>query len=138
MVKRCVAAGCSNAHSECVSLFKFPTDSILRRKLEKQVQRTRARWKAAEHSILCRDHFNEDCLDVHRALAFQFGMNKRRRLKPEAVPTIFHRLSTSQVCTSNTEERSLCKRVADVCPVDNERCSKRKRGAVVKRERLEV
>ena len=57
MVNRCVAAGCFNTHSDRVSLFKFPRDAVLRRKWEKQVQRTRAQWKATEHSILCSDYF---------------------------------------------------------------------------------
>ena len=90
MVNRCVAAGCCNTPSDRVSLLKFPSDGALRRKWEKQVQRTRAKWKATEHSFLCSDHFTEDCFEVDSALASQFGMKKRRRLKPGAIPTIFH------------------------------------------------
>lgn len=140
MVNRCVAAGCSNTSSDRVSLFKFPSDAVLRRKWEKQVQRTRAQWKATEHSFLCSDHFTEDCFEVDSALASQFGMKKRRRLRPGAVPTIFHRSSAAQVRTDEAaEERSSRKRTAEVCPmVDDEGPSKRKRGAVEKRERREV
>ena len=90
MVNRCVAAGCSNTPSYCVSLFKFPSNGVPRRKWEKQVQRTRDQWKATEHLFLCSDHFTEDCFEIDSALASQFEMNKRRRLKPGAVPTIFH------------------------------------------------
>ena len=32
MVNRCVAAGCSNTPSDRVSLFKFPSDGVLRHK----------------------------------------------------------------------------------------------------------
>ena len=72
-------------------------------------------------------------------LASQFGMNNMRRLKPGAVPTIFHPQSTSQVCTSAGEERSLWKRTAGACPTNgDEVSSKRKREAVEKRQRCEV
>ena len=38
MVSKCVATGCSNAPSDRVSLFKFPSDGVLRRRWEKEVQ----------------------------------------------------------------------------------------------------
>ena len=50
MVNRCVAAGCSNTPSDCVSLLKLSSDGIVRCIWEKQVQRTVAQWKATEHS----------------------------------------------------------------------------------------
>ena len=139
MVNRCVAAGCSNTPSDRVSLFKFPSDGVLRRKWEKQVQRTRAQWKATEHSFLCSDHFTEDCFEVDSALASQFGIKKRRRLKPGSVPTIFHRPSTAQVRASEAEERSSRKRTAGACPIvgDEGSSSKRKRGAAEKRGAVE-
>ena len=139
MVNKCVAAGCSNSHKDGVSLYKFPSDAILRRKWEKQVQRMWAQWKTTEHPSLCSDHFAEDCFEVDSTLASQFGLKKRKRLKPGAVPTIFHRPSTAQTSTSRAEERSSRKRTADACPlVGDEGPSKRKRGAVEKRERREV
>ena len=98
-------------------LFKFPSDGILRRKWEKQVQQTRAQWKATEHSFLCSDHFTEDCFEVDSALASQFGMKKRRWFKSGSVPTIFHRPSTAQVRGSEAEERSSRKRTAGACPI---------------------
>ena len=57
MGKKCVAAGCSNKHSDGVSLFLFPADENLRRQWTKQVQRTRACWKGpTENSCLCSNH----------------------------------------------------------------------------------
>ena len=91
MVNRCVAAGCSNTPSDRVSLFRFPKDKVLRNKWEKQVQRTRAKWKVTEHSYLCSEHFTEDSFEVDSEIASKFGLKKRRRLKSGAVPTIFHR-----------------------------------------------
>ena len=88
MVNRCVAAGCSNTPSKKVSLFKFPKDAGLRKKWGKQVQRTRAQWKATDHSFVCSEHFTDDSFEIDSALASQFGLKKRRRLKPESVPTM--------------------------------------------------
>ena len=85
-------------------------------------------------------HFAEDCFEVDSVFASQFGMKKRRRLKPGSVPTIFHQPSTTQVCTSEAEERLLCKRTAGACRFvgDEGSSSKIKRGAAEKRERREV
>ena len=121
-----------------MSLFKFPSDGVLRRKWEKQVQWTRTQWKATEHSYLCSDHFTEDCFEVDSALASQFGI-KKRRLKPGAVSTVFHRPSMFQEsAASKAEEGPSRKRTAGACPVVGESSLKRKRGAVEKRERHEV
>ena len=52
-------------------------------------------------------HFNtEDCLDVHSALAPQFGMKKRRQLRSGAIPTIFHRPSTAQGAAETGESQA--------------------------------
>ena len=49
-------------------------------------------------------------------LASQFGMKKMRRLKPGAVPTIFHRPSKAQVYTSEAEKKSSRKRTLVLVP----------------------
>ena len=72
-----------------------------------QVQQMQSQWKSTEFLFLCSDHFTEDCFKVNSALASQFEMKKGRRLKPGAVPTIFHRPFTTQ---AETEERSSHKR----------------------------
>ena len=89
-MNRCMTAGCSNTPSSRVSLCKFHSDPTLRRKLEKQVQQMQAQWKASEHSLLCSDHFTEDCFEVDSVLVSQFGIKKRRWLKPE----LFQQCST--------------------------------------------
>ena len=90
MVKRCVAAGCSNTHADGISLFSFPRDPSLRALWNKQVQRTRADWRdATDYSVLCSEHFTKDCFEQGSVMASQFGIQKRRRLKPDAVLTIF-------------------------------------------------
>ena len=92
MGKRCITAGCSNMNADGVSLFCFPQNQSLRQQWNKQVQRTHADWKdATEYFVLCSEHFTSDCFGEDSFMAAQFGLTKRKRLKPDVVPTIFHR-----------------------------------------------
>lgn len=136
MVNRCVATGCSNTPSDHVSMFKFPKDRVLRAQWEKQVQRTRAQWKATENSFLCSDHFTEDSFEVDSALASSFGIKKRRQLKPGAVPSIFKRLAVEPGVEA--QRRSPCKRAAVSTADASASTYKRRRSAVEKRERQAV
>ena len=88
MVKNCVAV----TYGHSVSLFKFPKDRALRQKWIRNVQKTIANWDGpSEHSVLCSQHFESSCFEVDSELAAQMGIQKRRRLKPDAVPTVFDR-----------------------------------------------
>ena len=133
MVNRCVAAGCSSTPSERISLHKFPADPKLREKWVKQVRRTRAQWTPTKHSVLCSEHFSEDSFEVDSAIAATFGISKKRRLKPDAVPTIFKRQSS--VGSGSEDQRVPRKRSADPLAATS---SKRARGAAEKRERIRV
>lgn len=133
MVNRCVAAGCSNTPSERISLHKFPADLKLREKWVKQVRRTRAQWTPTKHSVLCSEHFSEDSFEVDSAIAATFGISKKRRLKPDAVPTIFQRQSS--VGSASEGQLVPLKRPADPLATTS---SKRARGAAEKRERTRV
>ena len=95
MVSRCVAVGCSDTASDRICLFKFPKDPELRKQWEKQVQRTRAHWKATEHSHICSEHFTSDAFQLDSAIDATFGMNKKKTLKLGAVPTLFIRQSAA-------------------------------------------
>ena len=128
MVRRCVAAGCSNTPTSTINLFKFPKDPVLRAKWVRQVRRTRAQWAATEHSVLCSEHFTEDCFEVNAALAQSFGMSKRRRLKEGAIPTIFERRSAERASTSSKRP----------CDSDTPTSPKRPCRAVEKRDRSRV
>lgn len=130
MVNRCVAAGCSNTPSERISLHKFPADLKLREKWVKQVRRTRAQWTPTKYSVLCSEHFSEDSFEVDSAIAATFGISKKRRLKPNAVPTIFQRQSSA-----SKDQLVPRKRPADPLATTS---SKRARGAAEKRERMRV
>ena len=143
MVKRCVAAGCSNTHSQNVSLFQFPRDPVLRRQWVKQVQRTRAKWSASDHSVLCSEHFASDSFEPDFGLALGSGLSKRRRLKCDAVPTLFTKTSELRRMHSETTAdqptSSLGKRTAsEASAVDDSSSVKTKRSAYAKRERCRV
>ena len=131
MVRRCVAAGCSNTSTSTVNLFKFPKDPVLLAKWVRQVRRTRAQWEATEHSVLCSEHFTEDYFEVNAALAQSFGMSKRRRLKEGAIPTIFKRMSAKRASTSS-------KRSCNPWPDTPTAPPKRPYRAVEKRDRVMV
>lgn len=103
MVKRCVAAGCSNTNADGVSLFKFPKDEKLRAQWIKQVQRFRAEWTCTAYSVLCSEHFSEECFEPASKFAAEFGMKKPRRLKPDAIPSIFSRPSTTPTAGKKRE-----------------------------------
>ena len=101
MGKKCVVAGCSNKHSDGVSLFLFPADENLRRQWTKQVQRTRACWKGpTENSCLCSNHFTEDCFDPSSLTASRLGLKRKLLLKPNAIPTVFIRSLVSSKSSS--------------------------------------
>ncbi|XP_043919060.1 zinc finger protein 345-like isoform X2 [Protopterus annectens] len=93
MVQRCVAYGCSNTHSESVSLHKFPADPVLRGLWNAAVGKNRADWLYAKNSSrLCSAHFTVDSFDTKYTMMKELGMDIGRmcpRLKPDAVPTIF-------------------------------------------------
>ena len=147
MVKRCVAAGCSNTYKEDVSMFHFPKESVLRCKWVKQVQRTRAQWPGpSEHSVLCSDHFDASCFEVDSELASRMGIQKRIRLKADAIPTVFERPSDvysapslySQTSVAGPSTRLSRKRTSSSDSHTDVVSSKAKRKAFENRERSRV
>lgn len=144
MPKRCVAAGCSNTNKDGVSLFLFPRDQVLLGQWTKQVCRTRAKWNPTKYSVLCSKHFTADCFEEDSSIAASFGMEKRKRLKVDAVPTLFERPSTGEECGSSVSATR--KRKAPVAAVtesvwvgsSQHAKVKRSRSAYEKRERSRV
>jgi transposase len=85
-----VAANCSNTNKEGVSLHKFPTDETRKKLWKKQVQRPRANCSGhSTTSVICSEHFTDGSFDESSGLQMAKGFTKRRKLKPDAVPTIF-------------------------------------------------
>ena len=91
MPRRCVAAGCSTASGEGYSLHEFPSDDRVRAKWTKAIKLHRSGWKGpTKGTFLCAKHFEANCF-VTEGLRFRdvFGMPAKKRLKPDAIPTIF-------------------------------------------------
>ena len=95
MPNHCVAYGCINSSSnKGISIFHFPKDGSLRKKWTEQVKRTRAEWKGPTvNSVLCSDHFTQDCFEVKNKMHKSFGFETTAKLK-DAVPTTFKRKLT--------------------------------------------
>ena len=69
------------------------------------MQRTRANWQGpSDYSVLCSDHFTNDCFEEDTTIAARFGIGKRRRLKPNAIPTVFHRQASTQVLQGSNDK----------------------------------
>ena len=109
MVWRCVAAGCSLTHKDGASF--FPKDPTLRNKWADQVKRTRAKWKASNHSVLCSKHFADHCFHQDSKLSESVGLGKRKALlKSDVIPTLFDKPVTLKRKSPAFETRVLKKR----------------------------
>ena len=94
MPKRCIAAGCSTSSEEGYSLHAFPRDESIRKKWITAVKRQRSNWNGpTAYSVLCSKHFEADCYALEGSrYRDAVGIPAKKRLKPDAVPTIFPKL----------------------------------------------
>jgi len=125
-----------------ISFFMFPSDPVLKERWIRQVQRTCDQWSGpSQHSVLCARHFTEDCFEPDSAIAATMGLTKRRRLKPDAVPTVFERQAPLHSRPSSSGARSSRKR-ATTTPgttgIGSGTQVKKSRQAYEKRERSRV
>ena len=110
MPKHCIAARCDSVGRKGYSLHKFNQDETIRKKWIKAVKQQRSNWDGpSPHSLLCSRHFAEDCF-VTEGVRFrdEMGMPTAKRLKPDAVPTIFPR-SIDYVEPSSSSKTSVHK-----------------------------
>ena len=93
MPRRCIAAGCSTAGGEGYSLHSFPRDEGMRAKWVRAVKRQRSNWDGpTAGSLLCSKHFEPHCFATEGSrFRDAVGIPAKKRLKPDAVPTIFPR-----------------------------------------------
>ena len=102
MGKHC---GCSNTHHDSVSLFHFPWDPLLQLQWTRQIQWTRDGCKGpSDYSVVFSEHFTSDCFEKDSAMAAKFGVEKRKCLKPNAVPTVFLRVSSRRTPNSSSRQ----------------------------------
>ncbi len=71
-----IAAGCSSTYSGGVRLFTYPKDLVMIAEWVRQVQRTRAQLKPSS-SVLCSNHFTDDCFDP--GFAAHFGIKYAKK-----------------------------------------------------------
>jgi len=93
MPRRCVATGCDTVSRKGYSFHKFPKDEALRRRWVGAVKWQRSNWDGlSSDSQLCSKHFREDCF-ITEGVWFceEMGIPTVKRLKPDAIPTIFAR-----------------------------------------------
>ena len=104
MPNRCVAYGCGNTTSvQGITTYYFPNNARLRQEWVAQVRRTRDKWTGPSgHSVLCNNHFSQDCFEESFEIGKSFGITGRRRqLKDNAIPTIFKRKIDDTLTDSN-------------------------------------
>ena len=93
MLRRCIAAACSTSSGEGYSLHAFPRDESLRKKWIRAVKQQRSNWEGpSASSLLCSKHFEPECFALEGVrYRDAVGIPAKKRLKPDAVPTIFTR-----------------------------------------------
>ena len=80
---------------------------ICREQWTRQVRRTHAGWSGpTATSYLCSDHFTEDCFDESSLMAAKLGIQKRKTLKPDAVPTVFPKTVQQKAAPPPSKKRA--------------------------------
>ena len=99
----------------------------------------------SKHSFLCERHFSEDCFQPASAMAPTMGISWRKKLNPDAIPTIFERpepTGTSSVASDSgdaatfSQKRTTATANNSTSVTDSQ--PKRPRKAYEKRERARV
>ena len=76
MVKRCIAAAVLT-QKVMASVYSCLQDPALRAQWTKEVQRTRADWQGpSDYSVLCSNHFTNDCFEEDTIIAGRIGIKK--------------------------------------------------------------
>lgn len=87
MGERCVLGGCSNTRKDNVHLFRWPKKNPgISRQWTRFVNCTRANFQLTQRSVLCSDHFSDDC--YANLMKMRHGFTRIPELKEDAVPSI--------------------------------------------------
>eukprot|EP00105_Crassostrea_gigas_P001462 XP_011413654.1 PREDICTED: THAP domain-containing protein 10 [Crassostrea gigas] len=85
-----VVAGCSKRQTDDVSVHSFPKDNRQRAAWTRFVKLTRADWTGpSQYTVICSEHFNEECYERQHFLLKDFGITTKKRLVPGSVPSIY-------------------------------------------------
>lgn len=88
--RMCVVAGCSKRQSDGVSVHVFPKDERQRAAWVRFVKLTRADWSGpSQYTVICSDHFNDDCYEVRFSYMKDFGIPVNKCLIKGSVPSIY-------------------------------------------------
>lgn len=88
--RMCVVAGCSKRQTDDVSVHSFPKDERQRAAWTRFVKLTRADWTGpSQYTVICSEHFNEECYERQHFLMKDFGIPTKKRLVPGSVPSIY-------------------------------------------------
>ena len=77
----CCAPNCHNRSEKGLRLFQFPADKDRRQRWF--INCRRDKWTPSSGSRLCEEHFESSQFETNRADGW-------KKLKPNAIPTIFH------------------------------------------------
>ena len=81
----------STSSGEGYSLYAFPCNDDLCKKWTRAVKQHQSNWKEpTANPLLCSKHFEQECFAVEGS-RYQdaVGIPAKKRLKPDAIPTIF-------------------------------------------------
>ncbi|KAJ8048467.1 THAP domain-containing protein 10 [Holothuria leucospilota] len=81
MPRRCVVGGCSNIPDGRgrISVHRFPKAKRMRKIWINFVNNTRSDFACTDNSVICSNHFTEECFDPSFAVKLQFGLDSRGR-----------------------------------------------------------
>ena len=113
MPKKCAAANCTNyqAPGSGKSFHRFPKDELLLKQWLVQLNRldpiTNEPWMPNGSSVICSDHFEDDCFTARSRLrtkvGFEFDQDFKPTLEKAAIPTVFEHKRRA-----TTDERAIC------------------------------
>ncbi|XP_018398978.1 PREDICTED: uncharacterized protein LOC108776770 [Cyphomyrmex costatus] len=96
----CCTFGCSNRVKNGLKIYmaRFPSDPVRKKSWTLNVQKINGKdWEPTIHSFICEIHFTHEMWEKVR-------IDKKRKLKCNAIPVIFPQLKRSYTCTTTNDE----------------------------------
>ncbi|KDR11766.1 THAP domain-containing protein 2 [Zootermopsis nevadensis] len=109
----CTAPNCTNSSQKGFKLYHFPSDRERSSVWVHNLGRERG-WTPTKHTCVCEVHFEESQFESHRA-------DGLRKLKPNAVPTIFNKVAPLRTYTKRPKKKTKNNKFSSVAK-ENEIC----------------